>query len=59
MSTETVHPEQILRANGLPTVEVLLHVSGRGSVNDLAAALADLPDVAAVIADDVNAADSA
>lgn len=37
-------------------VEVALHVHGRGSVNDLAAALADLPDVHAVVADDVNAA---
>jgi putative Mg2+ transporter-C (MgtC) family protein len=37
-------------------VEVQLHVHGRGSVNDLAAALAELPDVYAVVADDVNAA---
>jgi putative Mg2+ transporter-C (MgtC) family protein len=40
-----------------PTVEVLLHVHGRGSVNELAAELADLPGVRAVVADDVNAAD--
>ncbi|MBO0822344.1 MAG: MgtC/SapB family protein [Actinobacteria bacterium] len=38
------------------TVEVLLHVHGRGSVNDLAVALADLPHVDAVVADDINAA---
>ena len=37
-------------------VEVHMHVHGRGSVNDLAAALAELPDVHAVVADDVNAA---
>jgi putative Mg2+ transporter-C (MgtC) family protein len=37
-------------------VEVQLHVHGRGSVNELAAALAELPDVHAVVADDVNAA---
>jgi putative Mg2+ transporter-C (MgtC) family protein len=40
---------------GRPTVEVVLHVHGRGSVNDLAAELAELPDVNAVVADDVNA----
>lgn len=38
------------------TVQVLLHVHGTGSVNDLAVALADLPHVDAVVADDVNAA---
>jgi putative Mg2+ transporter-C (MgtC) family protein len=38
------------------TVQVLLHVHGPGSVNELAVALADLPHVDAVVADDVNAA---
>jgi putative Mg2+ transporter-C (MgtC) family protein len=37
--------------------EVVLHVHGRGSVSELAAALSDLDEVEAVIADDVNAAD--
>jgi putative Mg2+ transporter-C (MgtC) family protein len=37
-------------------VEVVLHVHGRGSVSELAAALSELEEVDAVIADDVNAA---
>jgi putative Mg2+ transporter-C (MgtC) family protein len=39
------------------TVEVLLHVHGRGSVTGLAAELAELPGVHAVVADDVNVPD--
>jgi putative Mg2+ transporter-C (MgtC) family protein len=39
------------------TVEVLLHVHGKGSVTDLAAELAELPEVHAVVADDVNVLD--
>jgi putative Mg2+ transporter-C (MgtC) family protein len=39
---------------GRPTVEVTLHVHGRQSVNDLAAALSELGDVEAVLASDVN-----
>ncbi len=39
-----------------PCVEVMLQVFGRGSVNDLAARLKDLPGVEAVRASDVNAA---
>jgi putative Mg2+ transporter-C (MgtC) family protein len=42
-------------AGSRPNVEVILHVHGRGSVNDLAAELAELPGVRAVVADDVNA----
>jgi len=38
-----------------PMVEVILHVHGRGSVNELATELAELPGVRAVISDDVNA----
>lgn len=38
------------------TVEVSLQVHGRGMVNELAAGLSELPDVQAVIADDVNSA---
>jgi putative Mg2+ transporter-C (MgtC) family protein len=38
-------------------VEVTLHVHGKGSVNDLAAALSELDEVAAVVANDVNSAD--
>ncbi|MGI8449266.1 MAG: hypothetical protein ACR2MP_19220 [Streptosporangiaceae bacterium] len=37
------------------TVEVILQVHGRGSVNDLAAMLTEIPGVRAVIADDANA----
>jgi putative Mg2+ transporter-C (MgtC) family protein len=37
------------------TVEVILQVHGRGSVNELAAMLTEIPGVRAVIADDANA----
>jgi putative Mg2+ transporter-C (MgtC) family protein len=37
-------------------VEVMLQIHGRGSVNDLAAELSELPGVAAVQADDVHSA---
>jgi putative Mg2+ transporter-C (MgtC) family protein len=37
------------------TVEVVLQVHGRGSVNELAAVLTEIPGVRAVIADDANA----
>ena len=37
------------------TVEVTLQVHGRGSVNELAAVLTEIPGVRAVIADDANA----
>lgn len=40
-----------------PMAEVTLHVHGRNSVNQLAAALSDLDGVHAVIASDVNAID--
>ena len=39
-----------------PTVEVVLQVHGKGSVNDLASVLSEIPGVRAVIADDANAA---
>ena len=39
------------------TVEVTLHVHGKGSVNDLAAALSEIDDVDAVVAGDVHAMD--
>jgi putative Mg2+ transporter-C (MgtC) family protein len=58
LSTEMVG-HQAAGPDGTPgeaMVEVQLHVHGRGSVNDLAAALAELPDVQAVLADDVNVA---
>jgi putative Mg2+ transporter-C (MgtC) family protein len=54
MSTETVGRAPGGQLAASPTVEVLLHVHGRGSVNELAAALAELPDVHAVVADDAN-----
>ncbi len=44
-----------LTADAGPTVEVILQVHGRGSVNELAATLTEIPGVRAVIADDVNA----
>jgi len=57
VSTETVgHPATTPDSAPGSEVEVQLHVHGRGSVNDLAAALAELPGVHAVVADDVNAA---
>ena len=40
-----------------PMVQVELHVHGRDSVNELAAALSELDDVNAVLASDVNAID--
>jgi putative Mg2+ transporter-C (MgtC) family protein len=46
------------RSGGFGTsVEVTLHVHGRGSINDLAVALSEIEGVEAVSADDVNAAD--
>ena len=39
-----------------PTVDIVLHVQGTGSVNELAAQLSDIPDVHAVITDDANTA---
>jgi len=44
-----------LAADAGRTVEVILHVHGRGSVNDLAAMLTEIPGVRVVIADDVQA----
>ena len=41
--------------NGQRTIEVVLHVHGKGSVNDLAARLSELPGVHAVTAEDANA----
>ena len=40
-----------------PMLQVELHVHGRDSVNELAAALSELDDVDAVLASDVNAID--
>ncbi len=42
-------------ADGQRTVEVVLHVHGTGSVNDLATRLSELPGVRAVAAEDANA----
>ena len=39
------------------TVEVTMHVHGRASVNDLAAALSEIDGVDAVVAGDVHAVD--
>ena len=43
-------------ADGQRMVEVVLHVHGKGSVNDLATRLSELPGVRAVTSDDANAA---
>jgi hypothetical protein len=42
------------RGNGNRQVEVVLHLHGKGSVNDLAARLSELPSVRAVTSDDAN-----
>jgi hypothetical protein len=60
ISTETVSYRQASSGDGTsaeqPTVEVTLHVHGKQSVNDLAAALSELSGVD-VAASDVNAID--
>ncbi len=43
-------------ADGHRSVEVVLHVYGKGHISDLATALSELPGVHAVTADDVNSA---
>jgi len=59
VSTETIGPRRGGReANGEPAkVEVTLHVHGRQSVSELAAALSDLDYVDAVLASDANVID--
>lgn len=59
VSTETIGPRRGGReANGEPAkVEVTLHVHGKQSVSELAAALSDLDYVDAVLASDANAVD--
>lgn len=44
------------RIGGKPMVDVVLHVSGRGPVHELASALSEVPEVDCVIVDDVSAA---
>jgi putative Mg2+ transporter-C (MgtC) family protein len=58
LSTQHVVREPQDRDGVAGTVEVSLLLHGRGSVNDLAVALSDLPDVNAVLADDVNVPDA-
>jgi putative Mg2+ transporter-C (MgtC) family protein len=48
------HPD--VRTGEPPTVEVILQVHGRGLVNELAAALSEVPGVRTVVAGDVQAA---
>jgi putative Mg2+ transporter-C (MgtC) family protein len=62
VATEAIDPRP--SANGSdgapgkrPMVEVKLHVHGKESISELAAALSELDDVRAVLATDVNAAD--
>jgi putative Mg2+ transporter-C (MgtC) family protein len=50
-------PDAAEVSHGVPMVEVTLHLHGRSSVNELAAALSELDGVHAVIAHDVNAVD--
>ncbi len=52
-----LEPEGERPPGGGGSVEVSLLVHGRGSVNELAAALTELPGVHAVLADDVNVPD--
>lgn len=57
LSTQTVGREPVAAAGDIAdaaTVEVSLLLYGRGSVNDLAASLTELPGVHAVVADDAN-----
>jgi putative Mg2+ transporter-C (MgtC) family protein len=54
MRAETVPAEP----GGTPMVEAVLHVHGKGPVNDLAATLSDLENVRAVLATDANASAS-
>jgi len=50
--------EEVSTERGKPssTIVVTLHVHGPASVNELAVALSEVPDVEAVVSDDVNAA---
>ncbi len=61
VSTEPLGHRREERGEGSPvgpsTVEVALHVHGRGSVNDLAVALSEVEGVEAVLAGDVNVAE--
>jgi hypothetical protein len=54
-STGTDGGHQPGAADGQRMVEVVLHVHGTGSVNDLAARLSELPGVHTVTAEDANA----
>jgi putative Mg2+ transporter-C (MgtC) family protein len=62
VATESMHtgpPRDPARPDGDPVgtlVEVTLQVHGRGSVNELAAELSELPGVEAVVADDIHSA---
>ncbi len=58
VSAQTGHHEHRPPGNGgPPMVDVTLHVHGRNSVNDLAAALSDMDGVRAVMANDANTID--
>ena len=50
--------EEVSTERGKPstTIIVTLHVHGPASVNELAVALSEVPDVEAVVSDDINAA---
>lgn len=53
VSTETLGYQQTDGHSRM--IQVTMHVHGKGSVHDLAAALSELPEVEAVLADDINA----
>jgi putative Mg2+ transporter-C (MgtC) family protein len=56
VSTQALGPDVgSAGAESQPMVEVTMHVHGRASVNDLAAALSELDQVVAVVAGDANA----
>ena len=49
--------ESAREVNDTPMVGVTLHVHGQALVNDLVAALSELPEVQAVLADDADFSD--
>lgn len=57
MSAAQPSPDSRAGDGQRPTVEIMLHVHGRGSVTELASELAELPGVHGVVAEDVNVPD--
>jgi putative Mg2+ transporter-C (MgtC) family protein len=60
VSTEAIDHSRVRpgeREKGRAMAEVTLHVHGKSSINELAAAFSEVDEVDAVLADDINAAD--